>query len=1199
MSRKKAAVEAIKAKKAQERAEARAEAEAKAQAAKGKTTSRASKASKSSNASKSKLPPPALSEAPTSTGFVAAKRLEDATPEELERLRLTPDGRMFRGEMLSSKPRALNVESNAESAQKAEIAEKAGTEATPATAPLDPADWTARPHTSFKTRLYDQYARNSAARATLLDRFAEMERERKEREEREAKEKDDEQEARKTSTDTEHDEPDKHQPPQPSDTEDAMTKTNRTASETVEADEDDEPLEQHDPRLEEKDGEVDLDDFDYNPEGLARMISDGYSDEEDDEEDDYASEDEGEGEDEEDEEEDVVRASVDASAAASATPASPASPAVSALSESKEEAKPAAKTPAKTAGKTESAEASVSSGNSGKNPAKVDAEAQKKPAEKAPAKTPANAPKTQAAAPKKTPAKAQAPKAATKNTPKNGTKNGTKTAAKPQANAQGMKATQQPKTRAKQQPQQPKPAASAPKTSAPAAPKASTPEAKAPAIDPATPVVMKTEVPANVVEPVVDPVLEPVTEEAMPAYVAAPEVAEAPAVAQAAEPEASAKPEKPAKKVRDKTGRRAHGYADALRHAADVKAASEARVEVSLGRTLDEITGASEEDGDETDAEIETMTPALRFSTANATLEADEPAPMLASQGTKGSKASRDGTLPEVERIDGRRATLPRNRTGKVLPRITPLYADDPAPVDVGRAYLYAVDERARALMDEDADRLMEEGFRDRYVVRTDRDGPSPVENCLRLEAETPAILDAEAAARRARQEKEEAARVAQVAQGAQREAADRDADGTIEGDAREPRKTVRFGRFPFALLPGKRARDAETKNAKSATIETSESAETREVPEAPEVCEPVDVEEARTTSARDAVAAATEGKKAAGTVPAAKARGASVERSADEAPAARNGESSNAWNASAASTASKSSKGSKGSSSEAALKAYASRPSKTTVVLGLTALVASGLAVALAFTHPAVEAGVKKTAEVLKSWIPAALTGASATDALHPAILVVDRGAVEERAALARLAATRPGAQASRDSREPNAFASIDREAIDRAIEATAAEHRAIVFDRRLVLAAAPEFALEYALSSDVTSKTSEPSATSATSGNSATSASAGLTGLDATPEVLRRLGLDNTDPAALERAVMEHWFPKAKEARGTENAMKAGTSSKSAESAESAGVAAPGASAAPAAPAKTLRDLAALLLPEGTEHGASDAAAGFLPVK
>ncbi len=1186
MSRKKAAVEAIKAKKAQERAEARAEAEAKAQAAKGKTTSRASKASKSSNASKSKLPPPALSEAPTSTGFVAAKRLEDATPEELERLRLTPDGRMFRGEMLSSKPRALNVESNAESAQKAEIAEKAGTEATPATAPLDPADWTARPHTSFKTRLYDQYARNSAARATLLDRFAEMERERKEREEREAKEKDDEQEARKTSTDTEHDEPDKHQPPQPSDTEDAMTKTNRTASETVEADEDDEPLEQHDPRLEEKDGEVDLDDFDYNPEGLARMISDGYSDE-DDEEDDDASEDEEE--DEEDEEEDGVPAD-----SAAAAPASPASPAVSALSESKEEAKPAAKHGTKAA---PSGAAAASSGNSGKNPAKVDAEAQKKPAEKARAKTPAKTPKTQAAAPKKTPAKAQAPKTAAKNTPKNGTKNGTKTAAKPQVTAQGKKATQQPKTQAKQQPQQSKPAASAPKTTAPAAPKASTPEAKAPAIDPATPVVMKTEVPANVVEPVVAPVLEPVTEEAVPAYVAAQEVAEAPAVAQAAEPEASAKPEKPAKKVRDKTGRRAHGYADALRHAADVKAASEARVEVSLGRTLDEITGASEEDDedDNEEAEIETMTPALRFSTANATLEADEPAPMLASQGSKGSKASRDGMLPEVERIDGRRATLPRNRTGKALPRITPLYADDPAPVDVGRAYLYAVDERARALMDEDADRLMEEGFRDRYVVRTDRDGPSPVENCLRLEAETPAILDAEAAARRARLEKEDA----------RLEATDRTddrADGTIEGEAREPRKTVRFGRFPFALLPGKRARDAETKNAKSAksaksatnaTIEKSEADEAREVPE---VCEPVDVEEARTTSARDAVAAATEGKKAAGTVPAAKARGASVERSADEAPAARNGESSNAWNASAASTASKSSKGSKGSSSEAALKAYASRPSKTTVVLGLTALVASGLAVALAFTHPAVEAGVKKTAEVLKSWIPAALTGASATDALHPAILVVDRGAVEERAALARLAATRPGAQASRDSREPNAFASIDREAIDRAIEATAAEHRAIVFDRRLVLAAAPEFALEYALSSDVTSKTSEPSATSATSGNSATSASAGLTGLDATPEVLRRLGLDKTDPAALERAVMEHWFPKAKEARGSENEMKAGTSP---ESAESAGVAATGASTAPAAPAKTLRDLAALLLPEGTEHGASDAAAGFLPVK
>lgn len=1175
MSRKKAAVEAIKAKKAQERAEE----QAKAQAAKGKTTS---KASKSSNASKPKLPPPALTEAPTSTGFVAAKRLEDATPEELERLRLTPDGRMFRREMSSSNPRALKTESRAESST--ESAEKAGTAATPAAAPLDPADWTARPHTSFKTRLYDQYARNSAARATLLDRFAEMERERKEREEREAKEKDDEQEARKTSTDTEHDEPDKHQPPQPSDTEDAMTKTNRTASETVEADEDDEPLEQHDPRLEEKDGEVDLDDFDYNPEGLARMISDGYSDE-DDEEDDDASEDEEE--DEEDEEEDGVPAD-----SAAAAPASPASPAVSALSESKEEAKPAAKHGTKAA---PSGAAAASSGNSGKNPAKVDAEAQKKPAEKAPAKTPAKTPKTQAAAPKKTPAKAQAPKTAAKNTPKNGTKNGTKTAAKPQVTAQGKKATQQPKTQAKQQPQQSKPAASAPKTTAPAAPKASTPEAKAPAIDPATPVVMKTEVPANVVEPVVDPVLEPVTEEAMPAYVAAPE---APAAAEAPEPDASAKPEKsekPAKKVRDKTGRRAHGYADALRHAADVKAASEARVEVSIGRTLDEITGASEEDGDETDAEIETMTPALRFSTANATLEADEPAPMLASQGTKGSKASRDGTLPEVERIDGRRATLPRNRTGKVLPRITPLYADDPAPVDVGRAYLYAVDERARALMDEDADRLMEEGFRDRYVVRTDRDGPSPVENCLRLEAETPAILDAEAAARRARQEKEEAARVAQVAQGAQREAADRDADGTIEGDAREPRKTVRFGRFPFALLPGKRARAAETKNAKSATIETSESAETREVPEAPEVCEPVDVEEARTTSARDAVAEATEGKKAAGTVPAAKPRGASVERSVDEAPAARNGMRSEASNPSAASTASKSSKGSKGSSSEATSKAGLSRPSKTTVVLGLTALVASGLAIALAFTHPAVEAGVKKTTEVLKSCVPAALTGASATDALHPAILVVDRGVVEERAALARLAATRPGAQASLDSQEPNAFASIDREAIDRAIEATAAEHHAIVLDRRLVLAAAPEFALEFALSSDVTSKTSEPSATPATSGNSATSAR--LTGLDATPEVLRRLGLDQTDPAALERAVMEHWFPKAKEAQGTENAMKAGTASESVESAESAGVAAPAASAA--VPAKTLRDLAALLLPEGTEHGAADPAAGFLPVK
>ncbi len=1176
MSRKKAAVEAIKAKKAQERAEE----QAKAQAAKGKTTS---KASKSSNASKPKLPPPALTEAPTSTGFVAAKRLEDATPEELERLRLTPDGRMFRREMSSSNPRALKTESRAESST--ESAEKAGTAATPAAAPLDPADWTARPHTSFKTRLYDQYARNSAARATLLDRFAEMERERKEREEREAKEKDDDA-ARAASTETEPDEYDEHQSPQPSDTEDAMTKTNRTASETVEADEDDEPLEQHDPRLEEKDGEVDLDDFDYNPEGLARMISDGYSDE-DDEEDDDASEDEEE--DEEDEEEDGVPAD-----SAAAAPASPASPAVSALSESKEEAKPAAKHGTKAA---PSGAAAASSGNSGKNPAKVDAEAQKKPAEKAPAKTPAKTPKTQAAAPKKTPAKAQAPKTAAKNTPKNGTKNGTKTAAKPQVTAQGKKGTQQPKTRAKQQPQQPKPAASAPKTSEPVTPKASIPESKAPAIEPVTSFVTEAQVPADVVERVAEPVVEPVMDSALlkeePAFVAVPVAHEVPAAAQAPEPDASAKPEKPekpAKKVRDKTGRRAHGYADALRHAADVKAAAEARVEVSLGRTLDEINGASDEDNEETEAEIETMTPALRFSTANATLEADEPAPMLASQGTKGSKASRDGTLPEVERIDGRRATLPRNRTGKVLPRITPLYADDPAPVDVGRAYLYAVDERARALMDEDADRLMEEGFRDRYVVRTDRDGPSPVENCLRLEAETPAILDAEAAARRARLEKEDA----------RLEATDRTddrADDTIEGDAREPRKAVRFGRFPFALLPGKRARDAETKNAKSAKSATIEKSEADEAREVPEVCEPVDVEEARTTSARDAVAEATEGKKAAGTVPAAKSRGASLERPTDEAPAARNGRSSEASNASDVSAGSKSSKG---SSSEAPSKAGLSRPSKTTVVLGLTALVASGLAIALAFTHPAVEAGVKKTSEVLKSWVPAALTGEAASDALHPAILVVDRGAVEERAALARLAATRPGAQASLDSQEPNAFASIDREAIDRAIEATAAEHRAIVFDRRLVLAAAPEFALEFALSSDVTSKTSEPSATpaaSATSGNSATSAR--LTGLDATPEVLRRLGLDNTDPAALERAVMEHWFPKAKDAQGTENAMKAGTSSKSAESAESAGVAAPGASAAPAAPAKTLRDLAALLLPEGTEHGASDAAAGFLPVK
>ena len=1178
MSRKKAAVEAIKAKKAQERAEE----QAKAQAAKGKTTS---KASKSSNASKPKLPPPALTEAPTSTGFVAAKRLEDATPEELERLRLTPDGRMFRREMSSSNPRALKTESRAESST--ESAEKAGTAATPAAAPLDPADWTARPHTSFKTRLYDQYARNSAARATLLDRFAEMERERKEREEREAKEKDDDA-ARAASTETEPDEYDEHQSPQPSDTEDAMTKTNRTASETVEADEDDEPLEQHDPRLEEKDGEVDLDDFDYNPEGLARMISDGYSDE-DDEEDDDASEDEEE--DEEDEEEDGVPAD-----SAAAAPASPASPAVSALSESKEEAKPAAKHGTKAA---PSGAAAASSGNSGKNPAKVDAEAQKKPAEKAPAKTPAKTPKTQAAAPKKTPAKAQAPKTAAKNTPKNGTKNGTKTAAKPQVTAQGKKATQQPKTQAKQQPQQSKPAASAPKTSEPVTPKASIPESKAPAIEPVTSFVTEAQVPADVVERVAEPVVEPVMDSALlkeePAFVAVPVAHEVPAAAQAPEPDASAKPEKPekpAKKVRDKTGRRAHGYADALRHAADVKAAAEARVEVSLGRTLDEINGASDEDNEETEAEIETMTPALRFSTANATLEADEPAPMLASQGTKGSKASRDGTLPEVERIDGRRATLPRNRTGKVLPRITPLYADDPAPVDVGRAYLYAVDERARALMDEDADRLMEEGFRDRYVVRTDRDGPSPVENCLRLEAETPAILDAEAAARRARLEKEDA----------RLEATDRTddrADDTIEGDAREPRKAVRFGRFPFALLPGKRARAAAanaTNMTNATTAETTsdrnEEAETDEAREVPEVCEPVDAEEARTTPARDAVAEATEGKKAAGTVPAAKTRGASVERPADAAPAAHGARKGESSNASAASTASKSSKG---SSSEAASKTSFSRPTKTTVVLGLTALVASGLAIALAFTHPAVEAGVKKTAEVLKSWVPAALTGESAADRLHPAILVVDRGAVEERAALARLAATRPGAQAARDSQEPNPFASIDREAIDRAIEATAAEHRAIVLDRRLVLAAAPEFALERTTAS-ATSATSATSAIPTTSGNSATSPAMPL---DATPEVLRRLGLDKTDPAALERAVMEHWFPKAKEARGTENAMKAGTASESVESAESVGVAGVAGAAATAAPAKTLRDLAALLLPEGAEHGTSDAAAGFLLVK
>lgn len=524
-----------------------------------------------------------------------------------------------------------------------------------------------------------------------------------------------------------------------------------------------------------------------------------------------------------------------------------------------------------------------------------------------------------------------------------------------------------------------------------------------------------------------------------------------------------------------------------------------------------------------------------------------------------------------------RRATLPRNRTGKALPRITPLYADDPAPVDVGRAYLYAVDERARALMDEDADRLMEEGFRDRYVVRTEMDGPSPVENCLRLEAETPAILDAEAARRRARTEEEQ-----------ENEEADRDADGTIEdnaieGNTREPRKTVRFGHFPFALLPGKRrARGAETKNATNAANAETTS-DKIEGNEARDVTEAADVAKARRAPEKDAVAEATQGKTTAGSVPAAEARSCSLESSADEAPAAhgaRTGKSSNASDAPDVSNAAQ------GSFSVAASKASLSRPSKTTVVLGLTALVASGLAIALAFTHPAVEAGVKKATEVLKSRVPAVLGGGAAPDRLHPAILVVDRRAVEERAALARLAATRPGAQAVRDAHEANAFASIDREAIDRAIEATAAENRAIVLDRRLVLAAAPEFALE---------KTT-PSSTSETSEDSETSPAMPL---DATPEVLRRLGLDKTDPAALERAVMEHWFPKTKEARGAENELEAATASESAGAAAPAAPVRPTAPAVPAAPEKTLRDLAALLLPEGAEPAPTDSAAGFLSVK
>lgn len=1141
MSRKKAAVEAIKAKKAAERAEARAEAQA---AGTKETKSRRAAARKGAA---SKLPPPAPTEAPTeaptSTGFVAAKRLEDATPEELERLRLTPDGRMFRREALSSKVRPPKAESPSRT-ESEESAENAATAATPTPAPPDPADRTGRPHTPFKTRLYDQYARNSAARATLLDRFAEMERERKEREERKEKE-DDEDAARAASTKTETDE---HEPPQPSDTEDAMTKTNRTASESMEADEDDETL---DPRLEEHDGEVDLDDFDYNPEGLVRMISDGYSDEDEEEEDD----DEGacasvDGE--ENKEEDAAPAAGVAGAAGAV-----ASAASDSKAESKTEPKPAAKTAMK-------------------------AEPSEKPLAQTSVKTPAKAPKARKASkaqqaqktqtaqttPKAAPSKETAKTSAKAETPKTAAKNAT---AKPQA----KKAARQSKTQPKPQSPQPKPVTSAPKTTEPNTPKASNTEAKAPAIEPAAPVVIEARGPADVVEPVAVPTMDSAPDSALleeePASVA---LREAPATARAAESDASSKPEKPAKKFRDKTGRRAHGYADALRHAADLKAAAEARVEVSLGRTLDEIHGTSDEndEDEETEAEIETMTPALRFSTANATLEADEPAPTIAAhgrRGAQGARSSRDGMLPEVERIDGRRATLPRNRTGKALPRITPLYADDPAPVDVGRAYLYAVDERARALMDEDADRLMEEGFRDRYVVLTERDGPSPVENCLRLEAETPAILDAEAARRRARPEEEQ-----------ENEEADRDEDGTIKGNAiegntREPRKTVRFGRFPFALLPGKRrARGTETMNATTAM--NAAIAETTsdkiEGNEARDETETADVAKARRAPEKDAVAEATEGKTTAGSVPAAEARSYSLESSADEAPAARNGKSSSASDAS--NTA-------QGSSSEAASKASLSRPSKTTVVLGLTALVASGLAIALAFTHPAVEAGVKKATEVLKSRVPAVLGGGAAGGPLHPAILVVDRGAVEERAALARLAATRPGAQAALDAHEANAFASIDREAIDRAIEATAAENRAIVLDRRLVLAAAPEFALE---------KTT-PSETSATSGNSETSS---VMRLDATPEVLRRLGLDKTDPAALERAVMEHWFPKTKEARRAGNELEAATASESAGAAAPAAPVRPTAPATSAAPEKTLHDLAALLLPEGTEP-----AAGFLPVK
>lgn len=903
MSRKKAAVEAIKARKAAERT-ARTTRTTEGTEKKGTSARKASSGLKGSTASKtskpSKLPP--SPNAPTSMGFVAAKRLEDATPEELARLRLTPDGRMFRPEADLAKPEGSGNEERAESS---ESPATAGTAA--AAAPLDPADWSARPHTPFRTRLLDQYARNSAARATLLDRFAEAE-----REEREG--------ARKTERDPapENDEPRQETPeaPQQSDTEmsvHAMTRNDRTARETIETIETNENHESPDARIEARDkaydeSAVDLDDFDYYPEDLARLISDGISDEENEEDDDTQ---------EQEDDAPVV-------------------------------------------------------------PVPTEAKAEPKAERKAAAKTES-----------KSPAKASQPK----NTPKNGAR----TPAKPRVK---------------------KAVASASKTS-------ETPKA--------------------------------------PESVELPEAAPASAAEEAEQVDRLHTPAKPAKKVRDKSGRRAHGYADALRHAADVKAAARERIEVSLGKTIDEITDEDDEnDGDA--AEIETVTPAPHFSSANAALdayeakeakEANEAIPVRVRETSV--RLSRDGNLPEVERIDGRRAVLPRNRTGKALPRITPLYADDPAPVDVGRAYLYAVDERARALMDEDADRLMEEGFRDRYAVRTDRDGPSPVENCRRLEAETPAILDAEAAERRARREAE-AAR-------AGNELLDETPEGTLKGtrevEARAGRKTEPVGRFPFALLPGKRR---------------------------------VRVEKTSGTAFADA---------------------------------------------------------SRASSSGASAESSASHASKTPNVLFLTTLVASMLAIGLAFTHPATQAAVRKTADILKSRVTAALASESATDRPHPSILVVDRGAVEERAALARLAASRPG---PRESQETNAFASVDRAAVDRALEATAAEHRAIVLDRRLVLAAAPEFALGKAFLPETED--------------------APATGLDATYEVLRRLGLEKTDPEALKRAVAEHWFPQ------TTKGGKAGAIGHASEPVPAA-----------ADSAKTLRELAALLLTERAESGASGA--------